>query len=234
MPIVATGVVRHQAPRLPDQQRPRRDIPGGQLCSQNPSNLPAATSARSSEAAPGRRMPLATLRHAAGIGRRYCSIPLDILEWKAGADERERRIANRGHREPPLAVPGAAAARRGVGIPGRHIDDRRRLQHSVHRRGDGYRIAREIVQEVGGAVERIHDPDHPSGHDFRLQFLADDAAAGLRRQQAPRSMIRSAVRSTSVTKSRLPFSVHRLVSAGRSTPLQVPGRPLRGGSGQVQ
>jgi tryptophanyl-tRNA synthetase len=35
-------------------------------------------------------------------------------------------------------------------------------------------------------------------------------------------MIRSAVRSTSVTKSRLPFRVHRLGSAGRSTPLRYP------------
>ena len=39
------------------------------------------------------------------------------------------------------------------------------------------------MQEVGGAVERIHDPDQPFGDHLGLQLLADDPAPGLRCEQ---------------------------------------------------
>ena len=39
------------------------------------------------------------------------------------------------------------------------------------------------MQEVGGAVQRIHDPYQSAGHYLRLQVLAYDARAGLGGQQ---------------------------------------------------
>ena len=39
------------------------------------------------------------------------------------------------------------------------------------------------MQEVGGAIERIDDPDEPFSHELRTQLLADNAAAGFRGQQ---------------------------------------------------
>lgn len=72
------------------------------------------------------------------------------------------------------------------------------------------------VQEVGGSVERVYDPHQPTGHDLGAPLLADNASRRFRPNRISR-IICAAVRSTSVTKSRLPLRVHRAGSAGRRT-----------------
>ena len=67
---------------------------GARRSSQNASNRPQATSARSSAAAPGRRMP-AVARMTRGSGGKYSSMSLVVLEGKAGADQRARRLGDR-------------------------------------------------------------------------------------------------------------------------------------------
>ena len=62
----------------------------------------------------------------------------------------------------------------------------------------------------------------PSVDEVGRQLLAHDAAARVRREQDS-AMSRSAVRSTSVTKSRAPFRLHSAGSGGRSTPRRYCG-----------
>ena len=46
-----------------------------------------------------------------------------------------------------------------IGLITRHVVDNRRLEYTVHRGRNGYRIAGKPVQKVGGSVQRIDHPD---------------------------------------------------------------------------
>jgi hypothetical protein len=63
------------------------------------------------------------------------------------------------------------------------VQHHRGLELAVHSGRDRHRIARKIVQKIGRAVERVHDPDQSVPHHFRGELLADDPASGLRSQQ---------------------------------------------------
>ena len=73
------------------------------------------------------------------------------------------------------------------------------------------------MQEVGGPVERVDDPDEASSHELRTQLLADDAAAGFRGQQHLRDhLLGGAVDLGDEVAPR--FGGPRAGSDGRSTP----------------
>ena len=168
--------------RLADQQQARRDVPRREAL------LPEAV-----EAAGGH------VRQVEGSGAgpadaarpdghpvellQVLRQPRSILEGKAGADQGERRVRNGRDRQLPVALPGPAAAGRGVDLVARHVHHHAGLELAVDRGGDRHCIARKIVQKVGGAVERIHDPDEPARDQLRAQLLADDTARGLRGQE---------------------------------------------------
>ena len=104
---------------------------------------------------------------------------------------------------------------------------------AVYRRRDRHCVRREIVQKVGRAVERVHDPDQPLGHDLRAQLLAHDPAARLRGEQHVRhDPLGGAVHLGDEVPAALGAPAAR---AGRPLdPAEVARRPLGGGLGQVQ
>ncbi len=159
-PEIAPRIVGHPAPRLTDQQRPRRDVPGREPLLPEPVEPAGRDVGQVERGGAGTADAADAARRPARTGPRYSSMPLDVLERKAGADQREPGIADRRDRQPALALPGAAAAAGGVGdrSAGRRRSPPASSTPSTAA-GDRYRIAREIVQEVGGAVERIDDPD---------------------------------------------------------------------------
>ena len=82
-----------------------------------------------------------------------------VAERKAGADEAVSQMIALRHAHPVVVEIGAAAARRGEEIVAHRIVDHRLRDQSLLREGDRHAVLRESVQEVGGAVERIDDPD---------------------------------------------------------------------------
>ena len=173
-------------------------------CSQKASNRPAATSARSSAADPGRRIPLVAAATRANwawyspsreVSLKGKPVPISAKPGSAMVETDSRRSPC--HAPPPTG--------RRVDLPAGHLDDHAGLELAIDGRGHRHRIGRKIVQKVGGAIERVHDPDQALPHDVGRQLLADDPAGRLRREQDVRRSIRSAVRSTSVTKSRPPL-----------------------------
>ncbi len=81
--------------------------------------------------------------------------------------------------------------------------------------------AGKSCKEVGGAVQRIDHPHEPpvttSGLSSSPMIRLPGSAAS-----STSAIIRSAARSTSVTKSRLPLAVQPAGSAGRSTARRYP------------
>ena len=141
-------------------------------------------------------------------------------------------IADTASRRSPCQAP--PPTRRAVQLLARHVQHDPRLELSVHRGRDRHRIARESRAESwwcrradrrSRPARRVTTSGLSSSPTIRLPGSAASSTS---------VMIRSAVRSTSVTKSRLPLWVQPAGSAGRSTPRRYAAGPLGGGSGQVQ
>ena len=195
-----------------------RDVPGRQLLLPEPVE-PAGGHVGQVERGGARAAGCRSSARPRGANWRLVSSePRRILERKPRADQREprrRRSRETDSRRSPSQAP--APERRGIRLLPGHVEHHAGLQLAIHRGRDRHRIRRKTVQEVGRAVERIHDPHQPvasPGSGLSSSPTIRLAGSAARRTSA---MIRSAVRSTSVTKSRLPLSVHRLGSAGRST-----------------
>jgi hypothetical protein len=56
-------------------------------------------------------------------------------------------------------------------------------EFAVHDGGDAHAVRRVAVEEVGGAVQRIHDPHEVAAPRFRAQLLALHDGLGVRRRQ---------------------------------------------------
>ena len=125
--------------------------------SQKPSKRPAATQARSSAAAPKRRMP-ATSGMIAGKLLQVAGVVAVPLEGHAGRDHAIGEVLPRRHPEPPVVQEGAAAALGREELVGDRVVDQRRVQLSLPLERDRDGELRDAVQEVGGAVERVDDP----------------------------------------------------------------------------
>ena len=130
---------------------------GARLSSQKASKRPQATSARSSAAAPARRMP-DVARMTRGELAQIASRCPRCLNGKPGADQRARRIgdrrdtrsARRARRAPPPRVAVNSS-------PRGDVEHTPATTLAVDQRGDRHRVPREAVQEVRRAVERIDD-----------------------------------------------------------------------------
>ena len=219
----AKSVTTPPPPRM--MQHARRDVPGRQPLLPEP--VEAARGhvgqverggARPADAAGGRRDPgeLAGGTPPAGI----------VPERKPGADQRERR-ARRSSRPPAAARPARRRHRETqctsrCGAPGPPRPPRERRPPPRRSRPR----TREVVEKVGGAVQRI---DHPHQPSVTTSGLSSSPMIRLPGSAASRisAIIRSAVRSTSVTKSRLPLWVQPAGSAGRSTAADIPAPRAR-------
>ena len=200
-------------------------------CSQKPSNRPAATLARSSAAAPGRRMPLVAPRYLRELARVFLD-PRIVPEREAGADQGILRIGDGGDRQAPLTLPRAAAPRTAVYmLVARHMHDHAGLRGPVHRRRYRHRDSSGNRGESwwsrrAGPPPRPARPLTTAGLSSSPTIRLPGSAAS-----STSAISRSAVRSTSVTKSRAsPWRSSPAGPAGRSTAREVDRRALGGGA----
>src|SRR5712691_10097888 len=153
---------RHHAARFPDQHHAGSYVPRRER--ELPEAIEAAgghvyeierRGARASDTAGG--------SHAGGELLEVAPQKREILERKSGADERLPRLGEPRDLERPLALPGAESTGAPIRPISRYIVHDADAQHATHQRPDRHRVLRIAVQEVGRAVERIHDP-----HDVAL------------------------------------------------------------------
>ncbi len=124
-----------------------------------------------------------------------------------------------------IAEPGAASSAVAVVIVSGYVRALRLPdQPAIHARGDRHSIAGKSMQEVGGPIQRVNDPHQI--HRSPARAPAPRPRPAIRGSAASRTseMMRSAVRSTSVTKSRAPLRVQSAGSAGRWTLPQIAAR----------
>ena len=89
------------------------------------------------------------------------------------------------------------------------------------------------MQEVGGAVQRIHDPDQTLGDQLGMQLLAHDPAAWLGSEQdLAHQLLRPAIHVGDEVAAALECPAARV--AGALDPSEIACRALGGGPGQVQ
>ncbi len=91
---------------------------------------------------------------------------------RAGGHHRfveQRAVA---HREAPVVAVRALPARSAVEVPARHVEHHAVFDATAHHERDAHRVGRIAVDEVGGAVQRIDDPDMVSARrSVRLRRL---------------------------------------------------------------
>src|SRR5688500_19884098 len=119
------------------------------------------------------------------------------------------RIGDFGNPEPGVTQPGALAAHRAVNALAGNVENDARFQHPVHRGGDRHRVLGIAVQEVGGSVQGIHDPDQAALDRAGIQFLSyHRGTRGAAQQHLPDQQLGVAVdrKSTRLNSSHLVIS----------------------------
>ena len=197
---VPAGEIGDHSARLANQQRPCRDIPGRQALlpeSVEPARLPRR---------PGRARP----RRAGGsrwspgppgrTGCWYSSSRETSLKGKPVPIRANSGIGDGRDAQASIAEPGAATAGGGVGsrsgAPGARPPP---ASTPSTRRGNRYGIAGEAMQEVGGPVERVHNPDQAIRHES--QGSAPRPPSG-RPAPPPAGYLRSSVPPSGPPRSR--------------------------------
>ena len=232
-PDLASPEIGDDAARLPDQEHTGRDVPGRQLLLPEAVEPPGRNVRQIERGGPWTTDALGLPRDAPNW-RRYSGTRLVSLKGKPVPISANAGSPMRRDGEAALTLPRAAAAGRRVGVvPAATSMTAAASSRPSTARRDRYRIAREIVQEVGGAVERIHDPDQPFGNHLGLQLFAHDPAPGLGcEQDLADQLLRPPIdvgHEVPAALERPPARVGRTLHAP-----QVARRPLGGGPGQMQ
>src|SRR5262249_47100199 len=89
------------------------------------------------------------------------------------------RVRRGGNANRLAAASRAAVAHRRVQVAVGGVDDGGRLLLPVYKSGNGNRVPREAVQEVGGPVQRVGDKQQRPAFGFRRALLGHDAGVGV-------------------------------------------------------
>ncbi len=157
-----------------DQARRRRGPTGRAPARSRRRPARTATEHRSTAAAPIRRM--SRTRGRTWTSTSACRAALGGVVGEAGGDQRGGEVVVVGHDAPA----GRCASRRGPGPrrTRRRAADRARRRRSTSPStlgGDRHREARDAVEVVRGAVDRVDEPPHADVPGDVGAFLADDA-----------------------------------------------------------
>ena len=203
---------------------------GARCSSQKPSNRPAGhvrqVEGRGAGAADAAGRRARSRRTGAGTRR----IRLTLLEREAGADQgvlRRPRCADTESGRPSSQAPPprtrVEASRRAARRTTTPASSTPSTAAAIETAQAGI-----AVQEVGGAVERIDDPDEPVAHQLGASSSPTTASRRASARSSTSAMSVSACRSTSVTKSCWPLTVQAAGAGRAAAPAQVGGGALGG------
>ena len=180
---MAAGHVAHQAAGLGDQQRARRHVPFLQA------QLEEAVQAAGGHPGQVQRRGAGPAQAGGGFRHRpehaHVGVHvghLVVAERETGADQSAVQAGPVGDAQAAAVEGRATAPTGGEFFLAQRIVDHRVLHLAFDFQGDGYRVLRQAVDKVGGAVERI---DHPqvigAGAGARLlaAFLGENAVLGV-------------------------------------------------------
>ncbi len=176
--------IAHQAAGLGHQQRAGRHVPDGQARLEETfgeagRHVGEVQRGRAGAAQAGRA--LHHVGHDVQVG-------LEVVaraEREAGGQQAFLELGALGHADAPLVQVGAAALGGREQVVARRVVDDGLLDLAAHHERDAHAIDGKAVDEVGGAVQRVDDPD-----EFRIlravlaaRFLGEDAMARIGGEQ---------------------------------------------------
>src|SRR5450830_1121270 len=179
-----TGEIADQAAGFGHQQRARSDVPGRQTGFEE---AVAETGGHIGQVQGGG----AGAAQAGGAGHdvgHHGQVGLEVVaraEGEAGGDQRLTQAGALAHADAALVQVGATALGGGEQVVAAGVVDDGLFDLAAHRQRDADAVHGKTVDEVGGAVERIDDPD-----EFRVfgamrlaRFLGQDAVARVGREK---------------------------------------------------
>jgi hypothetical protein len=150
--------VADQAAGLGDQQRTRGHVPGVEAGLEEAVGEAGGHVGQVERGGAG----AAQAGHAGHHVRHDGQVLLEVVagaERKAGGHQALAQLGALGDADAPVVHVGAAALGGGEEVVAARVVDDRLLDLAAHRQRDGHAVDREAVDEIGGAVERIDDPD---------------------------------------------------------------------------
>ena len=156
--VFLAGEVADQATGLDHQQATRRDIPGVEPDLEEAigaaGRQPGQVERRGAGTAQAGGLLHQVAEHT-GIGVQMG----EVAVWEAGAYERILQFVAFAHTDAAIIEEGATAAAGGIEVVADGIVDDRLIELVAMQQGDRHAELGKIVQEIGGAIERI---DHPA------------------------------------------------------------------------
>ncbi|MNQ85683.1 hypothetical protein D3C85_1008550 [compost metagenome] len=177
--FVATGKVAHQAAGFLDQQGPCGHVPLGQA--EFPEGIEATgrdigeVQAGGAGAADAGGLAHQAAEHAQVVVE---VVQLGVAEGEAGAEQGAFQALARADAQAATVERGAAAAAGGEFFLAYRIEDHGVLQAALVLAGDAHGVVRNAADEVGGAIQRIDDPQVVGAFALAFQqatFFAEDA-----------------------------------------------------------
>ena len=150
--------IADQAARFGDQQASGGDVPGLEGGFKEAVVAPGSGVGQVQCGGAGAAQAGGLLHHVAHDGH----VGIEVFETgvgEAGADQAIGQFSTFAHAQATVVEVGAAAAGGGEQFVLRRVVYHRLGQYALVLQGDGYGVLRIAMQEVGGAIERIDNPD---------------------------------------------------------------------------